>query len=68
MGKFKKGNPPKILNEEWFLAKLKDGQYACLKFLPENFTYMYRDANDTHYSSDWIVEWAQMPNSEYKLD
>ena len=59
------GEPPHPWNSEWFLAKLKDGTYAALYSLPEEYSHQYRTADRTFYTSDWVVAWMQLPESEF---
>ncbi|MCP6588883.1 hypothetical protein NL514_32355, partial [Klebsiella pneumoniae] len=46
---------------EWFIAKLKNGEYAALKALPEEYSYDYRTNDGTYYTKDWVVGWMQTP-------
>lgn len=60
------GEPDKVYRSEWFIAKLKDGTRAVLRALPEEYSHDYKTADDTYYKKDWIVAWAQFPDSDYK--
>lgn len=51
---------------EWFIAKLKNGEYAALKALPEEYSYDYRTNDGTYYTRDWVVGWMQTPDTEYR--
>ncbi|MHB5109951.1 hypothetical protein ACYB78_03135 [Klebsiella pneumoniae] len=51
---------------EWFIAKLKNGEYAALKALPEEYSYDYRTNDGTYYTKDWVVGWMQAPDTEYR--
>lgn len=51
---------------EWFIAKLKNGDYAALKALPEEYSYDYRTNDGTYYTKDWVVGWMQTPDTEYR--
>lgn len=51
---------------EWFIAKLKNGEYAALKALPEEYSYDYRTNDGTYYTKDWVVGWMQTPDTEYR--
>ncbi|WP_260515049.1 MULTISPECIES: hypothetical protein [unclassified Serratia (in: enterobacteria)] len=51
---------------EWFIAKLKNGQYAALKALPEEYSHDYRTNDGTYYTKDWVVGWMQTPDTEYR--
>lgn len=51
---------------EWFIAKLKNGEYAALKALPEEYSYDYRTNDGTYYTKDWVVVWMQTPDTEYR--
>ncbi len=67
--KWHKGQPHERLaredGSEWFFAKLKDGKYAALKALPENYSYDYTTNDGTYYKKDWVVAWAQNSKSQY---
>lgn len=51
---------------EWFIARLKNGEYAALKALPEEYSYDYRTNDGTYYTKDWVVGWMQTPDTEYR--
>lgn len=51
---------------EWFIAKLKNGEYAALKALPEEYSHDYRTTDGTYYTKDWVVGWMQTPDTEYR--
>ncbi|WP_164097389.1 hypothetical protein [Serratia marcescens] len=51
---------------EWFIAKLKNGQYTALKALPEEYSHDYRTNDGTYYTKDWVVGWMQTPDTEYR--
>lgn len=51
---------------EWFIAKLKNDQYAALKALPEEYSHDYRTNDGTYYTKDWVVGWMQTPDTEYR--
>ncbi len=51
---------------EWFIAKLKNGQYAALKALPDEYSHDYRTNDGTYYTKDWVVGWMQTPDTEYR--
>lgn len=51
---------------EWFIAKLKNGEYAALKALPEEYSHDYRTNDGTYYTKDWVVGWMQTPDTEYR--
>ena len=51
---------------EWFIAKLKNGEYAALKALPEEYSYDYCTNDGTYYTNDWVVGWMQTPDTEYR--
>ncbi|CAI1945212.1 hypothetical protein [Serratia proteamaculans] len=51
---------------EWFIAKLKNGEYAALKSLPEEYSHDYRTNDGTYYTKDWVVGWMQTPDTEYR--
>jgi hypothetical protein len=59
------GEPPFPWNTEWFFAKLKNGTYAVLHRLPEEYSYDYKTVDETYYKKDWIVAWMQIPDSEF---
>lgn len=58
------GEPPKWF-EEWFIAKLDNGQRVVLKRLPEDFTYDYTTADETYYAKRRIAKWMQFHDSEF---
>lgn len=61
------GRPPHgFYASEWFIAKLKNGQYAALKALPEEFSHDYRTNDETYYTKDWVVGWMQTPDTDYR--
>ena len=61
------GRPPHgFYASEWFIAKLKNGQYAALKSLPEGYSHDYRTNDETYYTKDWVVGWMQTPDTEYR--
>ncbi|HAS1940750.1 TPA: hypothetical protein I4D94_11320 [Enterobacter asburiae] len=61
------GRPPYgFYASEWFIAKLKNGEYAALKALPEEYSYDYRTNDGTYYTKDWVVGWMQTPDTEYR--
>ncbi|WP_439412864.1 hypothetical protein [Enterobacter ludwigii] len=61
------GRPPYgFYASEWFIAKLKDGKYAALKALPEEYSHDYRTNDGTYYTKDWVVGWMQTPDTEYR--
>jgi len=61
------GRPPHGFYEsEWFIAKLKNGQFAALKALPEEYSHDYRTNDGTYYTKDWVVGWMQTPDTEYR--
>ena len=61
------GRPPfGFYASEWFIAKLKNGDYAALKALPEEYSYDYRTNDGTYYTEDWVVGWMQTPDTEYR--
>jgi hypothetical protein len=60
------GTPPHPYSSEWFLARLKGGGgWVVLKALPKEFTYDFKTVDESHFSADRIVAWAQLPDSEY---
>ena len=60
------GRPPHgFYASEWFIAKLKNGEYAALKALPEEYSHDYRTNDGTYYTKDWVVGWMQTPDTEY---
>ena len=61
------GRPPHgFYASEWFIAKLKNGEYTALKALPEEYSYDYRTNDGTYYTKDWVVGWMQTPDTEYR--
>ncbi len=60
------GYPTDFHGEEWFLARLKDGCIAVLTALPEDWSHDFKTADETYYTKDWVVRWAQFPTSEYR--
>ena len=64
-GDWIKGEPPSPWNTEWFFAKLKNGEYAVLHRLPEEYSYDYKTADETYLKKDNIVAWMQIPDSEF---
>lgn len=59
------GCPPKPYSQEWFLAKTRVGLVA-LTALPTSFSYDFKTVDDTYMMADVILQWMQMPDSEYK--
>ena len=59
------GEPPKPWREEWFIAETIYGDRACLKALPEEFTYDYKTADDTYMMARNIKRWMRFPDSNY---
>ena len=61
------GQPPyEFYRNEWFIARLKNGSFAVLKALPEEWSYDYKTVDETHYTKDWVVGWMQTPDTEYR--
>lgn len=59
------GEPPSPWNTEWFFAKLKNGTYAVLCRLPEEYSYDYKTADETYYKKDWVIGWMPIPETEF---
>jgi hypothetical protein len=61
------GAPPHPYGKEWFIATLKNGNKSVLRELPEDHSYDYKTADDTYYTKDWVIRWAQFPDSDFLL-
>ena len=59
------GEPPKTYREEWFIARVKGHGFAVLRSLPEEYSYDYTTLDATYFRKDLILEWMQLPNSEF---
>lgn len=59
------GEPPKIYREEWFIARVKGRGFAVLRSLPEEYSHDYTTLDATYFRKDLILEWMQLPNSEF---
>ncbi|WP_437178808.1 hypothetical protein [Klebsiella quasipneumoniae] len=59
------GEPPKTYREEWFIARVKGRGFAVLRSLPEEYSYDYTTLDATYFRKDLIIEWMQLPNSEF---
>ncbi|ENL0638315.1 hypothetical protein AB4S05_004052 [Klebsiella variicola] len=59
------GEPPKTYREEWFIARVKGRGFAVLRSLPEECSYDYTTLDATYFRKDLILEWMQLPNSEF---
>ncbi|MBX4738273.1 hypothetical protein [Klebsiella sp. CVUAS 10975.2] len=59
------GEPPKTYREEWFIARVKGRGFAVLRSLPEEYSYDYTTLDATYFRKDLILEWMQLPNSEF---
>ena len=59
------GPPPKPWSEEWFIAITTYGDRVVLRALPEEYTYDFKTADETHIKADRIKKWMQFPDSEF---
>lgn len=59
------GPPPKPWSEEWFIALTTFGDRVVLKALPEEWTYDFKTADETHFRADKIAKWMQFPDSDF---
>lgn len=59
------GAPKNKLFEEWFIARLDNGEKVVLKRLPAEFSYEFRTADDTYYSEFRVAKWMPFPESEF---
>jgi len=59
------GYPTKFYAEEWFIARLDNGDKVVLRALPEEWSYDFKTADDTYYKKDRVVKWMQFPESQY---
>lgn len=60
-----RGEPPKTYRDEWFIARVKGHGFAVLRSLPEEYSYDYTTLDATYFRKDLILEWMQLPNSEF---
>lgn len=60
------GSPRSFWGEEWFIAKLDDGDHVVLRSLPEEWTYDFTTADHTYYKAARIKQWMQFDTSQYK--
>lgn len=60
------GSPRSFWGEEWFIAKLDDGDHVVLRALPEEWTYDFTTADHTYYKAARIKQWMQFDTSQYK--
>ncbi len=60
------GEPPKFRHDEWFIAKLTNGDgRVVLKALPEDYSYQYKTVDETYFKADRIKAWMPFPDSQY---
>jgi len=63
------GMPPFPWSSEWFLVRLNDGTEIELTKLPEEYSFNWKDREETYYKNSWVEknvkEWKQKENSEY---
>lgn len=59
------GAPKNKLFEEWFIARLDNGQKVVIKRLPEEYSYDFKTADDTYYKEFRIAKWMPFPESEF---
>ncbi|BBV76337.1 hypothetical protein STW0522RAO56_23910 [Raoultella planticola] len=60
-----RGEPPKTYRDEWFISRVKGHGFAVLRSLPEEYSYDYTTLDATYFRKDLILEWMQLPNSEF---
>ena len=59
------GAPPKPYSKEWFIAETTYGDRVVLVALPEDYTYDFKTADETHIKADKIKRWMQFPDSQF---
>lgn len=59
------GAPKNKWFEEWFIARLDNGQKVALKRLPEEYAYDFTTADETYYKEFRIAKWMPFPESEF---
>ena len=59
------GYPRKHYADEWFIAKLDNGDRVVLTALPEEYSYDFKTADETYYKKERIAKWMQFPESQY---
>ena len=59
------GAPPKPWSMEWFIAETTYGDRVVLTALPDEWSYDFKTADDTHIMADRIKRWMQFPGSEF---
>lgn len=59
------GAPEQPWRDEWFMARLDNGERVVLRALPEEHGYDFKTADETYYKAFRIKSWAQFPDSQY---
>lgn len=69
MTKWISGMPTFPWSDEWFHVKLDDGYEIELYPLPKEWSYQWKDRDETYYTDDWtkrhVVSWKQREESQY---
>jgi hypothetical protein len=59
------GAPKNKWFDEWFIAKLDNGQKVVLKRLPDEYSYDFKTADETYYKEFRVAKWMPFPESEF---
>ena len=59
------GAPAKPWSTEWFIAETTFGERIVLRELPDEWTYDFKTADETHFKRDLIKRWMQFPDSQF---
>lgn len=59
------GEPPSWF-DEWFIAKLDNGDRVVLRKLPEEYSFDYTTADGTYFKAFRLKSWMQFPDSKFK--
>jgi hypothetical protein len=59
------GYPKAHYAEEWFIAKLNDGDRVVLQALPEEFKHDFTTRDGTYFLKESIKSWMQFPDTEF---
>ncbi|MCG8345377.1 MAG: DUF551 domain-containing protein [Chlorobiales bacterium] len=62
---WRKGEPPKYLRDDWFIAKTKERDRFVLRSLPDEYSYDYTTADGTYIKAENIEAWMQFPDSPF---
>ncbi len=62
---WRKGEPPKYLRDNWFIARSKNRDRAVLRALSDENYYDYTTSDGTYIKAENIESWMQFPDSPF---